>query len=241
MAHSEDEGVLSPGAWSRVVAAWAEQVGVPPATMRTAGIHAVQREDLPALVAVRIRAATVVVAPFPALSAIAGLPADELLSTTRLMERLVRCDPEPIGTASIAFRDGGFGGAPRDGIQAADGAAVEELRDAVSDAEWHEGGLEDMPDRWAAITDSGQVAAIAGYERWGEGVAQVGVVSHPALRGRGFARLVSAVAVSEAHDAGLVPQWRSRLGNEPSQRLGASLGFAVLGQQAAVALGTPHP
>lgn len=241
VAASEDDAVLTPDAWSRVVTAWADQVGVTPQTMRTAGIHAVQREDLPALVVLKIRAATVVVGPFAALSAIAGLQAHELLSMTELTERLARCDPEPIGAATIAFRDSGFGGSPHDGVKEADVAAIDELRTAVPDDEWHEGGLDDMHSRWVVFTDEGQVAAIAGFETWSNGVAQLGVVAHPASRGRGFARAVATVAVSAAHEAGLVAQWRSRKGNEPSQRLGASLGFVVLGQQAAVSLRNPNP
>jgi len=236
-----DDDVLSPSAWSRVVSAWAIHTGVEPATFRSSGIHAVQREDLAALVVVKIRAATVVVAPYTGLSAIAGLQSHELLSAPTLLERLARCDPEFIGSASIGFRESAFGGAQQHAIVPADEAAVDEMRAAVPESEWHEGGLDDMPDRWAVRSPDGGIAALAGFERWGDGLAQIGVVASTALRGRGFARAVASAAVTEAHNAGLVAQWRSRAGNESSQRLGASLGFVVLGQQAAVALRTPHP
>jgi GNAT superfamily N-acetyltransferase len=241
VAPSEDDAVLTPDAWSRVVSAWADQVGVSPQTMRTAGVHAVQREDLPALAVLKIRASTVVVGPFSALSAIAGLQPHELLSIPTLVDRLERCDPEPIGTATIAFRDSGFGGAPHEGVRCATADDANELRAAVAAEEWHEGGLDHASDLWAVATDDGTVAAIAGYEVWNGGIAQLGVAAHPAFRGRGFARAVAAVAITEAHEARLVVQWRSRNGNEPSQRLGASLGFVVVGQQSAVELRNPQP
>lgn len=236
-----DDDVLSPSAWSRVTDAWATHAGVEPATLRSAGIHAVQREDLAALVVVKIRASTVVVAPYTGLAAIAGLQAHELLSAPKLLERLARCEPELIGTASIGFREDAFGGAQEHAVEPADDSAVEELRSATPQEEWHEAGLDDMPERWAVHAEGGQVAAIAGFERWGEGLAQIGVVAARPLRGRGFARAVASAVVTHAHDEGLVSQWRARGGNEPSQRLGASLGFVVLGQQAAVALRNPHP
>jgi len=241
VATTADDDVLSPSAWSRVLTEWAARAGVDAKTFRSAGIHAVQREDLAALVVVRIRSSTVVVAPYTGLAAIAGLQAHELLSEPTLMERLARCDPEFIGTASIGFREHPFGGSHEHHVEPAHEAAVEELRAANPEAEWHEGGLGDMPNRWAVHAPSGQVAAIAGFEQWGEGLAQIGVVAHPTFRGRGYARDVASHAITEAHNAGLVSQWRARGGNETSQRLGASLGFAVLGQQAAVALRNPHP
>ena len=43
--------------------------------------------------------------------------------------------------------------------------------------------------------------------------------------------------VREAVDAGLVAQWRCRVGNEASLRLADRLGFTRLGMQASVALG----
>lgn len=236
VAPSEDDDVLSPDAWSRVLSAWAVQVGIDESALHSAGVHAIQRDDLPALVVVKLRASAVVVGPFTALTAISGLGAQQLLSIDTLAERLVALAPEPIGAATLAYRDGGFGAANEVEAERADADALTALRAAVTDEEWEEGGLGDMADLWVVRNDAGDVAAIAGFGRWGKGLAHVGVVASGALRRHGFARRAAVAAIGVAHHEGLVAQWRCRKGNVPSARLGASLGFVVLGEQTAVAL-----
>jgi RimJ/RimL family protein N-acetyltransferase len=100
--------------------------------------------------------------------------------------------------------------------------------------EWEESGLTRMPRRWALTTTSGDVAAMAGCERWGQALAHLGVASAPASRRRGFARSVARHATSAAVREGLVTQWRWRVGNEPSERLAQTLGFVRTGRQGAV-------
>ncbi|WP_369077457.1 GNAT family N-acetyltransferase [Actinoplanes nipponensis] len=56
---------------------------------------------------------------------------------------------------------------------------------------------------------SGIIAA-AGYRAWPGGAAHLSVLTAPAERGRGLARIVAAAAVTAALRAGAVPQWRGR-------------------------------
>lgn len=80
------------------------------------------------------------------------------------------------------------------------------------------------------------VIAIAGYQQWSSALAQLGVVAAQQHRGGGFAYAAAAAATGAALAEGLIPQWRSRQGNNSSTRLAQRLGFAHLGIQSAVRL-----
>ena len=80
-----------------------------------------------------------------------------------------------------------------------------------------------------AIVDDIGVAAVCGYEAWRDRIAHMIVLTHPARRGRGLARVVSSAATTRALAAGLIPQWRSRV--PASQRIAASLGYERIGNQ----------
>lgn len=114
---------------------------------------------------------------------------------------------------------------------------VDQLRSSIHAEEWDESGLSSMPQRWGAVTPAGPIGAIAGYEQWGAHIAHIGVAADAAERGRGYAAAASVAAMTEALNADLVVQWRSRVGNTASDRLAARLGFTPLGFQSAVALG----
>lgn len=93
-----------------------------------------------------------------------------------------------------------------------------------------------MPSLFAVPSDDDRIAAVAGYEPWGGVLAHVGVLVAPAYRGRGLALPVASEATRQALAAGLVPQWRCRLGNEPSARLRDCLGFVLMGRQLTIAV-----
>jgi len=61
----------------------------------------------------------------------------------------------------------------------------------------------------------------------------------PAFRRRGFGLIAAALAVNEALDHGLVPQWRSRVENSASRSTAARLGFVEVGSQTTVLLAAP--
>jgi hypothetical protein len=57
---------------------------------------------------------------------------------------------------------------------------------------------------------------------------------HPSVRGRRLATHLAAAATADALTAGMLPQWRARVG--PSQRIAATLGYRVLGEQVSLRL-----
>ncbi len=242
---------LSDAGRERVRAEWARRLAAPPGVFAGAGSHVVAREDSTAVVAVELFGTCVVTCPPAAAARLEGLHPAALTDVDALVRRLHPLRLRPIGTAALSYRDTGLAAratgtaapspagdlAAAGDLEVAGDVAVDQLRRSLPADEWDESGLAAMPLRWAAFTSSGEVAALAGYERWGEDVAQVGVAAAPAHRGLGHASAVARRVVTAALDEGLVVQWRCRLGNEASERLCAAMGFVRVGRQTAVLVG----
>ena len=220
----------------RVLHGWAERLSVPVETVTSSDTHAVARDDATTVVVVELERCCVVLAPPAALAQVQGLSRPELLDLDLLVASLAAFQPQPVGTASLSYRDTRLTRRLPIATTRADAALVEEMRQAVAPDEWDESGLATMPQRWAATTPQGRSAALAGFERWGADIAQLGVVAAHGARGQGYAAAAAAEAFTQALDDGLVAQWRCREGNTASERLAASLAFTRMGRQLAVAL-----
>jgi len=160
-----------------------------------------------------------------ALAASAGLQADERWS--RLPGLAVTA---VIGPAWIGYADaetlGTASGYPQvRSLAAADKPEIDALRDACSAEEWAQAGSPDEKLELAGAFDGGRLATVAGYEVWGERIAHLYVVTHPAERGRGYGRAAVHYAATQAMARGLVPQYRTLVSNEPSRAVAAALGF----------------
>jgi GNAT superfamily N-acetyltransferase len=149
-----------------------------------------------------------------------------------------------IGPAAISYADRGTfrPASAHAGVRPlgdADGAALDGLRRAVTEEEWAHGGGDyaDSP-LFGAFVD-GALAARAGYEVWDGRIAHLGVVTHPAHRGRGLGAAAFARAARAALDAGLVAQHRALTSNTNSMRIARRLGFAPYATSLAVRLCDP--
>jgi GNAT superfamily N-acetyltransferase len=140
-----------------------------------------------------------------------------------------------VGPAWVGYADAGTLAAPA-GVRArlltgADASAVAALRAACAPEEWEHGGhaLEEgtATGAFTRAATGALLAALAGYTCWGNRLAHISVVTHPAHRGRGFGRAVVAGAASHALEAGLVPQYRTLEANAAARALAASVGFAA--------------
>jgi GNAT superfamily N-acetyltransferase len=72
--------------------------------------------------------------------------------------------------------------------------------------------------------ESGEIVAASGYRTLGV-LAYIGVITHPAHRGKGHAKTVVSAAMEHAFGQDLVPLWRTPEANASAVALGKSLGF----------------
>jgi RimJ/RimL family protein N-acetyltransferase len=84
------------------------------------------------------------------------------------------------------------------------------------------------------VLDGDRAVAAAGYLTWPGSVAHLSVLTDPAFRGRGLAKLAGSSATADALACGLLPQWRARV--PASIRVAARLGFVSCGSQVSIRL-----
>lgn len=118
-----------------------------------------------------------------------------------------------------------------------DRAAVEVLAAGCGQEAWDHGGVElDAQEAVFGCFVGSELVAAASYKVWDGVIAHVGVVTHPAWRGRGYGRAVAAAATQHAISDGLVAQWRTLASNLPSVAVGTAIGYETVAEHFLVAL-----
>lgn len=151
------------------------------------------------------------------------------------------CDGHParlVGQAVLAYTDGyvttdGLGDVPA----ADDPDAVAALERACPPDDVTEVGLSDLPRALVTVDDRDAPLAGAGYAEWQGILAQLGVLTPPEHRRAGHGTTAASLALNDALDVGLVPQWRARVDNVASRRMARRLGLVEVGSQTTVTLG----
>lgn len=110
---------------------------------------------------------------------------------------------------------------------------LSELIAAVPPDEAEESGVAGLH-RAAVVRANGRIVAAAGWAPWPARTAHLCVLTAARVRGRGLATRAAAAATTDALAAGMLPQWRARIG--ASQRVAAKLGYRVLGEQLSLRL-----
>lgn len=103
------------------------------------------------------------------------------------------------------------------------------LESGCSPEERNEAGIGELTSPVFCLREGGEVIAAAGYVAWPRGTAHMAVLTAPAARGRGLAKVVASEAVAHALTAEMLPQWRARV--PASLRVAHALGFRDLGVQ----------
>jgi GNAT superfamily N-acetyltransferase len=98
--------------------------------------------------------------------------------------------------------------------------------------EREESGVGEVTSPVWVVYEDGAVVAACGYAVWPGSFAHVSVLTAPAYRRRGLARVVASAAVVHALRHGMLPQWRAA--PMPSRRVAHALGFRRLGTQLSV-------
>ena len=99
-----------------------------------------------------------------------------------------------------------------------------------------EAALSDKANWFTVVDDAHRPLASAGYAEWQGIIADMGALTAPPARRRGFGATATRLATNDALDAGLIPQWRAHRDNLASRRLAACLGFEELGTYVSIAV-----
>jgi RimJ/RimL family protein N-acetyltransferase len=118
-----------------------------------------------------------------------------------------------------------------------DEKAVHALRQACPVEEWEHGGSEFRPNEMAGVFRGQELAALASYQIWGEQIAHIAIVTHPAFRRLGYATAAVSCLTRNVLERMLVPQFRTLEGNAPSMAVARRLGFVHYGTSLALRLG----
>jgi len=122
-----------------------------------------------------------------------------------------------------------------------DDARLAELTAAADRSEWSEASADEACEVRYGLVDDDSLLAVATLQNWNDVLGHVGVFTAEHARRRGLASRVGTAAVSRALALGLVPQWRSRIGNDASARVADQLGFVALGRQMTVRVKVQDP
>jgi hypothetical protein len=142
-----------------------------------------------------------------------------------------------VGQAVLGFTDRYAELEGLEGVPVADEpAAVAALERACPPDDVTEVGLAAMSRVFVTLDDRDHPTAGSGYEEWQGILGHLGVLTPPEQRRSGRGTTAAALALNDALDAGLVPQWRTRVDNVASRRMARRLGFVEVGAQTTVAL-----
>jgi RimJ/RimL family protein N-acetyltransferase len=149
-----------------------------------------------------------------------------------------RVGPAYVGYTDLKHFRPAFLSASR-GLTAQDEREVNTLRDACTDEEWEHGGSEFQPTEMAGVFKGNELAALASYQIWGAQIAHISIVTHPALRGQGYATAGVSSLTQTILERTLVPQYRTLEGNAASMAIARRLGFVHYATSLAVRFALP--
>lgn len=205
--------------------------------------HGDELADYHGLFALFREAAPVISVPPDELATLASFFDRELAGNATSPERFVsaarKLKGTIIGPAFIGYLDEiSFRPVDSDArlLRPDDEAAVDDLIAACPSLDWEHGGSLVGEQPTAGVFIDHRLVALAGYEIWGGSIAHIAVITTPEFRGHGFGRHVVSAMARHALAAGLVPQYRTLLSNQPSMRIADSLGFESFGTSIAVRL-----
>ncbi|MFV0309822.1 MAG: GNAT family N-acetyltransferase [Desertimonas sp.] len=220
----------------RVRAVWSRAVGVSAEDLVGGGCWVVTRPEAAGLVVGRLDDALVVVCP-------TGLRADvdaivERDGTDALMQPEVWLAAWPERAVTLSgptvhcYRDDVVGlGRPDHRVQVAPPGfrrALDRLERTVAPEEWREAGFDD-PGLVFTLHDDHRLVAAAHLSVWDGHLTDMGFITGPRVRGRGYGTVVAVAAAHEAISRHGVARWRTRASNLASLAVSRRLGFEPMG------------
>ncbi|MDR6613828.1 GNAT family N-acetyltransferase [Leifsonia sp. 1010] len=224
---------------ARVDGYWAEVFEVDVARIWEPGIHTTwARDPWPGVYvlvrpgAVRLRAPGRERAKLePVLRAVTP---EDALDAVRWRMALNAFSPRVLGPAVHSYRSDPVVSDRRD-IEVVSEHDIRLFADEVGEGEFEESGLADAT-RVFGLRENGRLVAAAGLSVWMEEPSDIGVLTLPGARGRGYGRRVAVAAVNEAIALAGIVRWRSLASNAASRSLARSLGFEDRGENIGIRL-----
>lgn len=225
---------------------WARSFGLPIGALPVAGTVVVPHAALTGWSGVfllRREDACVISAPAdlvePIRGALGGLPAYEAFWADRLRRVIGRRLAGVIGPAWLGYADSsdlrpvesqaGL-------LRAGDRAALLELRRACDAEAWEHSGIEvDRPPVFGLYVDRTLVSAGMLHETH-DGIQNVGIITHPHHRGRGYATQVTSAVSLHGVRLGRILQYRTLESNDASLRVAQRLGYHPWGRTLSIRL-----
>ena len=106
-----------------------------------------------------------------------------------------------------------------------DEPAIERLAEGCGELAWKASKLLQVRKPLCGLFAGPDLVAVSGYVVMGNVLAYIGVITHPAHRGKGHAKAVVSSAVADAFSKGYVVLWRTPESNEGAVSLARAMGF----------------
>jgi GNAT superfamily N-acetyltransferase len=234
-----------------VLAFWAAHLGCSRAQLAQPGTSVVRNgPDLAGYRGVTVMSrppACVVAVPGdwyePAAGRLGRRPAAAVFDVPLLREVFGPAVDRVIGPAWVGYADAGdFTPAPTMGtrpLTERDRPALRRLAEACGPTAWEHGGIRPGSSPVFGCHAGGELAAAGKLEPWGPRLLHVGIVTHPAHRGRGYGKAVVSAMTAHGLAAGGVVQYRTLEANLPSVGIARALGFQRFARTLAVRLTPP--
>jgi hypothetical protein len=170
-------------------------------------------------------------------------PAAAVFDIPLLREVFGSAVDQVIGPAWLGYADAGdFTPAPTMGTRLLtdqDLPALRRLAAACGPTAWAHSGIRPGSSQVFGCHAGGGLAAAGMLEPWGPRLLHVGIVTHPAHRGRGYGKAVVGAITAHGLAAGGVVQYRTLQANGASVGIARALGFQRFAQTLAVRLTRP--
>jgi GNAT superfamily N-acetyltransferase len=179
----------------------------------------------------------------PVASKIGQRPPAEVFDVVLLRQVFGAAVDQVIGPAWLGYADtSDFRPAPTLGTRLLtdqDLAALERLATACGPTAWKHSGINPARPPVFGCFAGDRLAAAGMLEQWGDRLLQVGIVTHPGYRGRGYGKAVVSAMTAHGLAAGGVVQYRTLQANFPSVGIARALGFRRFAHTLAVRLTPP--
>lgn len=236
---------------TRVAAYWSSRLGCEVAALQAPGVtlvgHAPALQRYRGAFMLRMGEAVVASVPHPYLEAVgaAARGADGIFSVAFARHTFGTAVEAVEGPSWLGYVDAEAFRPPDSGtirqLSERDVVPLWQLADACNATDWENSGISFEGTIGFGSFDGDTLVAASMLDRRGDGLMEVGVLTHPAHRGRGYARAVVSAAIRLGLQQCPLLQYRTLESNRASVGMARGLGFQQCASSIAVRLADAAP